>query len=121
MKNFPKFNKILNNVRKIYVSSKAEENLKKGYSVANILNYLLNQIIAKEINKDKQAMPNFESFMRECLQQNFIKVGNSINKAGQWFTNVTWPNRELKTGGIIVKSKASMTQPPSGNISIEVA
>jgi hypothetical protein len=118
---FPKFKKILDNVRKIYVSGKAEENLNKGYPVAYILNYLLNQIIAKEINKDKQAMPNFEPFIRECLQQNFIKVGNSINKAGDWFTNVTWPNRELKTGGVVIKSKASMTQPPSGNISIEVA
>ena len=44
-----------------------------------------------------------------------------VNKAGDWFTNVTWPNRELKTGGVIIKSKATMTQPPSGNISIEVA
>lgn len=118
---FPKFKNILNNVRKIYVSNKAEQNLEKGYSVANILNYLLLQIVSKEINKNKVAMPNFEPFIRECLQQNFIKVGNSINKAGEWFTNVTWPNRELKTGGVIIKSKATMTQPPSGNISIEVA
>lgn len=121
IKKFPKFEKILNNVQKIYVSNKAEENLKRGYPITNILNYLLNQIIAKEINQDKQAMPNFEPFIRECLQQNFIKVGNSINKAGEWFTNVTWPNKELKTGGVVIKSKASMTQPPSGNISIEVA
>ena len=80
-----------------------KQNLEKGYSVANILNYLLLQIVSKEINKNKVAMPNFEPFIRECLQQNFIKVGNSINKAGDWFTNVTWPNRELKTGGVIIK------------------
>ena len=77
-------------------------------------------IVSKEINKNKVAMPNFEPFIRECLQQNFIKVGNSINKAGDWFTNVTWPNRELKTGGVTIQSKATMTQPPSSNISIKV-
>tara|TARA_B100001109_G_scaffold216642_1_gene186097 strand:- start:324 stop:1751 length:1428 start_codon:yes stop_codon:yes gene_type:complete len=117
---FPKFKNILNNIRKIYVSSKAEQNLKQGYPVANILNYLLLMIVSKEINKNKVAMPNFEPFIRECLQQNFIKVGNSINKAGDWFTNVTWPNRELKTGGVTIQSKATMTQPPSSNISIKV-
>ncbi len=66
-------------------------------------------------------MPNFVPFIRECLQQNFIKVGNSINKSSEWFTNVTWPNRELQTGGIVLKSTGSMMRAPSSNISIEVS
>jgi hypothetical protein len=118
--NFPKFKAILDNALKQYKSPKANKNLESKLPIPWILNYLLHAIIGKAITVP-DTMPNFVPFIRECLQQNFIKVGNSINKSSEWFTNVTWPNRELQTGGIVLKSTGSMMRAPSSNISIEVS
>lgn len=86
--------------------------------------YGLEALVIRDINKN-DVLPNLAPVVRETLQQNFIKLSNKMSPIKQaeqntFVSEITWPNRELGTGEIVLKTKNSMAQGPSTRLSMMV-
>ena len=87
--------------------------------------YGLERVILNDVNKNN-VLPNLAPVVRETLQQNFIKLSNKMSPAKQNATGnqfqsaITWPNREIGTGKILLTSKNSMVQDPASRLSMSI-
>jgi hypothetical protein len=73
-----------------------------------IVHYYLTNFICQVVNENN-ALPNFEQFVREILQNNFIQINASV-KSNLMYFDILWPNRDLATGRIELKNKNSMNE-----------
>jgi hypothetical protein len=88
------------------------------------LNYGLETLLAKVVNKE-DALPNLAPVVRETLQQNFIKLSNkmrpqNIAEKNAMNSVVTWPNRELATGEVVLAVGSSMGDGPKSRLRMMV-
>tara|TARA_B100000029_G_C17511471_1_gene936433 strand:+ start:41 stop:1519 length:1479 start_codon:yes stop_codon:yes gene_type:complete len=87
--------------------------------------YGLERVILNDVNNNN-VLPNLAPVVRETLQQNFIKLSNKMSPAKQNATgnrfqsSITWPNREIGTGKILLTSKNSMVQDPASRLSMSI-
>jgi hypothetical protein len=104
-----KFTGSISNLVKVMKKQYPEE-FKEGDSF-RILHYILTQLIIKQLSKNPE-LTNITPLVREILQQNFLKIKNTItpntpSDKNIINTEILWPNKELGSGTIEFFNKNS--------------
>ena len=95
-----------------------QEDFKKYDDHFRVLHYKVSQYIIKKLNEG--VVKGITPLVREILQQNFLKISNTMEPPKQTNQNkinteVTWPNKDLGTGKVSFFDKNSMRGSGTGS------
>jgi hypothetical protein len=104
---------LLNTVKK----SNQEDFLKYNNDF-RVLHYKVSQYLIQKLNEG--VVKGITPLVREILQQNFLKIANTLTPSKQSNQNsinteVTWPNKDLGTGKVSFFNKNSMAGAGTGS------